>query len=352
MRNRPPGGIEWTVDRGLQVRMIAGLTLLVVFPIAFVVLLEWALTTVVPAVTRTLTGTDPQMGTFVDWRVLVVAVVGGLAVQYRFGDRFALRSLRALPTTENSHPDLHAIVGRLAAQAGVPKPDIAIVDAERAPNAFATGRSPKTATIVVTSGLVEQLDEDELEAVLAHELAHVVNRDATVMTVAYLLPTITYLVVTSAYTILRTVFGSFRYMRTSHNNDGRALFVVIVVLVTTTIVTIAVATLFWVASFLLYRLLSQYREYAADRGAAQLTGDPLALAGALETIDGELASAPDRDLRTLDGGVEALYVAPIDFAQFTDEGDDGLLSKDVFPETHPDTDARIERLQEMADEMA
>lgn len=338
--------IAWEPDWNLRVRIGVGLLLLVVFPFAFAFTLEWAITTIVPAATERLTGVRVPIEVGIDRRLLVGAVVVGLALQYAFGDRVALFSVDARRLDPGDRPELDAIVRRLAQQADLPTPGLAIVEND-APNAFATGRSPETATIVVTTGLLEGLAEDELEAVLAHEIAHVKNRDATVMTVAYLLPTLTYLVATGSYTVLRAVFSSLRYMNTSHDDDARAVAVVIVVLVTTTLVTIAVATLFWIGSFLLYRLLCRYREHAADRGAAQLTGDPIALASALETIDEGLDSTPDRDLRRLDGGVEALYVAPLDFANFTEEGDDGLLSKDLFPETHPDTRKRISRLQEL-----
>lgn len=338
--------VGWEADRGLQARMIAGLVLLVAFPFAFVLTLEWALSTIVPAVTAAVTGVHLDLALAIDRRLLAAVVLGGLIVQYSHGDRLALRSLGARPVDPADRPALQATVDRLAQQADLPPPDLAVIDTE-APNAFATGRSQSAASIVVTTGLLERLDDAELEAVLAHEIAHVKNRDASVMTVAYLLPTLTYLVATSAYAILRTVFHSFRYLRTSHDNDGRAMAAVIVVIVTTTIVTIAVSALFWLGSFLLYRLLCRYREHAADRGAARLTGDPSALASALATIEDDLAETPDRDLRDLDGGVEALYVAPLEFAQFTEDGDDGLLSKDLFPETHPDTADRIERLRAM-----
>ncbi|WP_290814803.1 M48 family metalloprotease [Halovivax sp.] len=344
------GPMEWEPDRALQARLAVGLSLIVVFPFVFAVVLEWSLTTIVPGVTVALTGVEMDPSFAIDWRLLVGAVLVGLVGQYAYGDRIALRSLDARPVDHDEYPELHATVSRLAQQADLPTPDLAVIDTD-APNAFATGRSRESATVVVTEGLLAALDDDELAAVLAHEIAHLKNGDVTVMTIAYLLPTLTYLVATSAYTILRTVFRSLQYMRTSHDNDGRAVAAVIVVIVVTTLVTIAVSALFWIASYLLYRLLCRYREHAADRGAAQLTGDPLALASALATIDEELSAAQDRDLRELDGGVEALYVAPLDFAQFTEDGDDGLLSKDLFPETHPDTDERIAHLQDLAAEL-
>ena len=340
------GTVGWETDWGLQARMVVGLLLIVVFPFAFVVVLERALVTIVPAVTVALTGVEMDLSFAIDRRLLAAFVLAGLVGQYRYGDRFALRALDARRLEPDERPSLQATVGRLAQQADLRPPDVAVIETD-APNAFATGRSQSSATVVVTTGLLERLDDAELEAVLAHEIAHIKNRDATVMTVAYLLPTLTYVIATSAYAILRTVFRSLEYLNTSHDGDARAVAAVIVVLVTTTIVTVAVSALFWVGSFLLYRLLCQYREYAADRGAARLTGDPSALASALATIDRDLAETPDRDLRDLDGGVEALYVAPLEFAQFTDDEEDGLLSKDLFPETHPDTDERIERLRAM-----
>ncbi|AGB15187.1 Zn-dependent protease with chaperone function [Halovivax ruber XH-70] len=352
-------GREWSTDRGLQLRMALSLGLIVVFPFAFVLILEWALSTIVPAVTVALTGVELETEVVVDRRLLVGAVVAGFVGQYLFGDRLALWSLRARQISEEVGPELHGAVRRLAQQADLSPPDIAVIDSS-APNAFATGRSPDTATIVVTTGLLDRLDDDECEAVLAHEVAHVLNRDAAVMTVAYLLPTVTYFIATGAYTVLRVVsdlftpadsYQSVRFLDTSHDGDDpRGFAAVIVVIITTTVVTLAVSTLFWIASFLLYRLLSRYREHAADRGAAQLTGDPLALASALQKLDYELARAPDDDLRTLDGGVEACYIAPLDFAKYTEDGDDGLLSQDLFPDTHPDTAERIERLQALATE--
>jgi heat shock protein HtpX len=121
---------------------------------------------------------------------------------------------------------------------------------------------------------------------------------------------------------------------------------VVLVLVVSAVCTLLVSAAFWVGSFLLFRLLSRYREYAADRGAAAITGDPVALASALRTLDDRMSALPDEDLRAVDGGVEALYVAPIDDYQFAEDHE--LISSDLFPATHPSTAERIERLGELA----
>jgi len=120
---------------------------------------------------------------------------------------------------------------------------------------------------------------------------------------------------------------------------------------TVVVVTITISVAFWAASSVLFRLISQYREYAADRGGAAITGDPLALASALETIDRRLSTLPDRDLRELDGGVEALYIAPLELPLFNDEDDDTLLSHELFPNSHPPTRERVERLRELAGDL-
>lgn len=133
----------------------------------------------------------------------------------------------------------------------------------------------------------------------------------------------------------------------SGRRDARGVAAIVVLFVVTTLVTLTVSAIFWAGSFLLFRLLSRYREYAADRGSAAITGTPLALATALETIDEEMQSLPDRDLRELDGGVEALYVSPLDVPMFTDDAP-ALISQDLFPETHPPTTSRIERLQALS----
>lgn len=335
--------MQWEPDRGLQVRMALSALLVLVLPVAFVVtmvglglVLAPELSLVVAAVPGGEFGLVP-LG-------VVVAVFAGLSLQYLAGDWLVLRSVGAVTVTPEERPVLHAAVGRLARQVDLPKPAVAIVDSP-VPNAFTAGHSPGSSTVVVTTGLGETLADAEIEAVLAHELAHVRNRDVAVMTVASLVPTLTYFLATAAHHFLGAVWSAVGSVRRVKSLPP--LLTVAVVFVVTSVLTLAVSAFFWVGSVLIYRFLSRYREYAADRGAAQITGNPQALATALEKIDGRMETLPDRDLRELDGGVEALYVSPLDAPMFTD-GENALLSRDIFPESHPPTGERIDRLAELA----
>ena len=202
--------------------------------------------------------------------------------------------------------------------------------------------------MVVTTGLLDLLDAEERDAVLAHELAHVRNRDVSVMTMAYFLPSLAYLVAIGAYLVLVGVFKALSGFRHVDDDGAKGLVVVVVVLVVSAVSTMLVSAAFWVGSFLLFRLLSQYREFAADRGAAAITGSPAALASALRELDDGMGELPDSDLRDADGGVEALYVAPIDDYQFGEDRE--LISSDLFPATHPPVEERIDRLRELAGE--
>ena len=335
--------MQWESDHNLRARMLVSLALVAVMPLAFVATMTLAANSIILPLAATLFETQPTQIHVPLLPVFALTLVG-MAACYVAGDDVALRSVGATRVNEATEPDLHARLGRLAASAGLPRPDVAIIDS-RAPNAFATGRSPETATIAVTRGLLTTLDGDQLDAVLAHELAHVRNRDATVMTIAYLLPTFTYYIATIAYVVLTAIWRGMASVRT-HGRDARAVAAVVILFVVTTIVTITVSAVFWAASFLLFRVLSRYREYAADRGSAAITGEPLALATALERINDDLRARPDRDLRDLDGGVEALYVSPLNLPMFEDD-DPALLSQDLFPESHPPTSERIRRLQEL-----
>ncbi|WP_336327524.1 M48 family metalloprotease [Halovenus sp. HT40] len=332
-------------DSALRRRLLLTAVLVVALPFLFIYAFEFAVNRFLVPILES-QGYGPYYGHFyVAPGFAVVVVVGGLAVQARYGPQTVLRSIGARETSSSSHPELHAAVTRLAQQADVEPPAVAVTDND-APNAAAVRGPSGEGTIVLTTGLLDELDDEELTAVLAHELAHLTNRDATVMTVAWVLPTVTYyLAIVSAYLLYRlprSLAGG-----SSGGDDGGAAKAIIV-LVATALMTLAVSALFWAASVLVHRLLSRYREFAADRGAAALTGDPAALASALETMDETMEDVPDEDLRALDGGAEALYAAPLESRAFTDAE---LVSTDIFPETHPPTSERVDRLYELAGEM-
>ncbi|POG56906.1 zinc metalloprotease HtpX [Haloferax marisrubri] len=242
-----------------------------------------------------------------------------LFAQFFFSDKIALYSMGASVVDEDDGPQarkLHAMVGRLSQQADLPKPKVAIADT-RVPNAFATGRSQKSSAVCVTTGLMDTLDDDELEGVIAHELAHVKNRDVMVMTIASFLSSIAFLIVRWGW-----FFGG---------DDNRQNAPVIVAILASLVV--------WIISYLLIRALSRYREYAADRGAAVITGRPSALASALLKISGRMDNVPKRDMRDT-SEMNAFFIIPIksDFI--------GRLFS-----THPSTENRVERLRDMEREM-
>jgi len=210
------------------------------------------------------------------------------------------------------------MVGRLSQQADLPKPKVAVADSN-VPNAFATGRSRKNSAVCVTTGLLRTLDEDELEGVLAHELAHVKNRDVAVMTIASFLSTLAFMVVRWGW-----LFGGGR----DRQGGGGGV-----------LVAILVSLVVWIVSFLLIRALSRYREFAADRGGAMITGKPSALASALLKIDGRMDRVPDRDMRE-QAEMNAFFIIPIR---------SGIVGK-LFS-THPSTEKRVERLRDLEREM-
>jgi heat shock protein HtpX len=240
-----------------------------------------------------------------------------LLAQFFFSDKLALYSMGATEVSEEEYPELHAMVGRLSQQADLPKPTVAVADS-RVPNAFATGRSQKSSAVCVTTGLLRTLDRDELEGVVAHELAHVKNRDVAVMTIASFLSTIAFMIVRWGW-----LFGGGR-----NRNGGGGV-----------IVAIGVSLVVWIVSFLLIRALSRYREYAADRGGATITGKPSALASALLTIDGRMDKVPKEDMRE-QAEMNAFFVIPIR---------SGFIGK--IASTHPSTEKRVERLRQLEKEM-
>ena len=250
--------------------------------------------------------------------VAVLVIAGIVAfVQLMFGDKLALRSMRARVTEPDQAPELHAVIERLCQLADLPKPKVAVAHTEL-PNAFATGHNRKSATVCVTTGLMERLDGPQLEGVIAHELSHIANRDVVVMTVAGFLATVAGLLVR---------MGVYSGMGGRGSKNGVALFAVVI------LVSVAV----YVLSFLLLRALSRYREFAADRGAAIITGAPAQLAAALAAIDGTMGRVPTRDLRAAEG-MNAFFIIPAVSRGFS-------LSSLVS--THPPVEKRIERLMAM-----
>ena len=253
--------------------------------------------------------------------VTIAIVAAGLfALQLFTSDKIALASMGAREVTPQQAPQLHAIIDRLSVQANIPKPRVAIAQTPM-PNAFAVGRSPKTATVCATTGILELLEPSELEAVLGHEITHVLNRDVVVMTIASFFASIAAFITQFGF-LFGGGFGGGR----DNQNNNNGFFVVILV-----------SAAVYVISFMLLQALSRYREFAADRGSAILTGRPSALINALLKIDGGMARVPQRDLRAASGELAAFYIFPPKVKQ-------GLST--LFS-THPPLKARIERLQRL-----
>lgn len=251
--------------------------------------------------------------------VFVLVIAAGFAlVQLLFGDKLALASMQARVTTPQEAPELHALIERLCQMSDIPKPRVAIARTDL-PNAFAAGHNRRTATVCVTTGLMERLDARELEGVVAHELAHIANRDVVVMTVAGFLATVAGLLIR---------FGFYSGMGGRNSKDNTAAVFAVVLIVSVVV---------YVLSFLLLRALSRHREYAADRGAAIMTGAPAQLASALGRISGAMARIPSRDLRAAEG-MNAFFILPAVSKGFS-------LSSLVA--THPPTEKRIARLMAM-----
>ncbi len=255
----------------------------------------------------------------------VLAVVIAAAVlfaQYWFSDRIALYAMHGRIVTPEEAPQLHGAIDRLCALADMPKPRVAIADVDL-PNAFATGRNPNKAVVCVTTGIMRRLDADELEGVLAHELSHVAHRDVAVMTIASFLGVLAGLI---------TRFGLYSGM--GRQRDQNTAVIVLTV--------VAVSAVVYAISFLLTRALSRYRELAADRAGAMLTGRPSALASALTKISGDIARIPSRDLRQAEA-FNAFFFAPAISGK-------GVSLSSLFA-THPPLETRLDRLGVLSREL-
>lgn len=254
------------------------------------------------------------------WLGILIGL-GVLWAQWYFSDKLALSAMRAREVSPAEAPQLHAIVDRLCALANVPKPRVAIANTEL-PNAFAAGRSPDRAVLCATTGLMRRLDERELEAVLSHELSHVAHRDVTVMTIASVVG------VLAGFMTRALFFGGMGRQR-----DSNAAAVALMAM--------AVAVVVYAVSFLLTRLLSRYRELAADRAGAILTGQPSVLAQALIKISGDMGRIPTRDLRAAEP-YNAFFIMPA----LTGKMDLGA----VFA-SHPPLEKRLDQLAKISVEL-
>ena len=252
-----------------------------------------------------------------------VVLLGALAFfQYFTSDTLALKASRAQVVTPEQAPELHAMMDRLSEQAGIPKPKKVAIIPTAAPNAFATGRSRKHSAVAVTQGLLDRLDAGEVEGVLAHELSHIRSRDVMTMTIAGFFSMV------ASYLTQMALFSSMFGGRNRDSGTPVYLIVIVVSIVT------------YILSYVLILSLSRYREFAADRGAARITGAPEQLMSALKKIASDMTRIPQKDLREMQG-MNAFYIIPTNV-------------KSSFGQlflTHPPLEKRLERLGAIAAEM-
>jgi heat shock protein HtpX len=278
-------------DPGLQFRMLFTLFLLGLLYVALVVALLAA-------------------GTGI---VLVVVIMAALSfAQLFFSDKLALRAMGAKEVSPQEAPGLHSMIERLCIQADLPKPRVAVADMEM-PNAFALGRSQKNATVACTTGIMRTLSPSELEAVMAHEISHVKHRDVLIMTIA------------SFFASIAAIILQFGFFFGGGDDENPSILVVLLV-----------SFVVYIVSFFLMLALSRYREFAADRGAAVITGRPSALSSALVKIAGSMQRVPTRDLREAER-LNAFFIVPTSVKSTVQT----LFS------THPPMEKRIERLQRL-----
>jgi len=290
--------MKWTRDFGLTMRMFLTSFLLLIVYLVFLGILA-------------------ALGFPFGSLLLIAAVMAFL--QYYFSDKLVLWSTRTRIVEEDEYPELHRMVESLAARAGLPKPKVGIT-ASPVPNAFATGRSPKNAVVAVTDSIMRTLNREELEAVLAHEISHVKNRDMLTLTMASFISMLAFLIMRNW--IFISLFNN------RDNNMGALILVYVVSIVV------------WLVSTLLTRALSRYREFAADRGSAILTENPRALVSALTKISGRMDYIPAEKKQEIEGA-NAFFIIP-------------ALSGNTLMElfsTHPPLEKRVAALQELEAQM-
>lgn len=247
--------------------------------------------------------------------VVVIAMSFG---QWYFSDSLALKSMGAKVITPEQAPELHAMIDRLCVLADMPKPKVAVAQTDM-PNAFATGRTPNHSAVCVTTGIMKRLTAEELEGVLAHELAHIANRDVSVMTVA------------SSIGLLAGFITRWGiYLGGGRNRNGAPFIVVLLV-----------SVVVYFVSYLLTRALSRYRELSADRSGAYLTGRPSQLASALTKISGEMSRIPTEDLRDKQS-MNAFFITPAINRQ----------SMGALMSTHPPLEQRLQNLAKVGAELS
>jgi heat shock protein HtpX len=253
---------------------------------------------------------------------MLVIIVALAFVQYYTSDKLALAASGAKEVSREEAPDLHAMVERLCALADLPKPKIAVIPTD-VPNAFATGRNPQHAAVAVTNGLWRRLEPQEVEAVLAHELSHIANRDVLIMTLA------SFFAMLAAF-LTRVGLYSGMWGGGRRNDNGTPVWLIIFL--------VSIAT--YAISYILIRTISRYREYAADRGSAVMTGAPENLMSALQKIASGITQIPQRDLREV-AGMNAFFIVPTNWRQQVGE---------LFMD-HPPLEKRLAALAEISREM-
>jgi heat shock protein HtpX len=293
-------------DRGLTVRMLLSFSILALLYIVFLSALVYV-------------GVD-----FVSITIIASVMI---LLQWYFSDKIVLWSSGAKIVARDQYPQLHDVIERIIARNNLAKPKIAVINT-RMPNAFATGKGKRSSVVAVTTGLLDLLDTEELEGVLAHELTHIRNRDVLVLTLASLFSTVAWYLMQFGFYSGGMGYG-YGYGGRDRNNAGGLVIVVIVAMLT------------WVISFLVIRAISRYREFAADRGSAQMTGKPAKLANALMKISGNMHRMPTKDLRQAEG-LNAFFIIP---------AVSGSTIVNLFS-THPPVEKRIEKLMEMEASMS
>ena len=246
---------------------------------------------------------------------LAIIASAMILAQWYFSDKIVLWTSGAKIVSKDDYPKLHEIIERLASKNGIPKPKVTVVNTQ-VPNAFATGKSPKSSLVAVTSGILNLLDDDELEAVIGHELTHIRSRDILVLTLASVFSTVAWYL---------AQFGFFGGIQ-SRNRDSAG----------TTVIVIVVAVVTWIVSFLIIRAISRYREYAADRGGAAMTGNPDKLADALLKISGKMNNIPTKEIERVQK-LNAFFIIP---------ALSGNSIANLFS-THPPVEKRVAKLREM-----